>query len=188
MTNYAKIKNFDVANTAGISVSVFFSGCDKQPKCKGCFNSDIWNYEVGEKFTDETIEDIINKLSNPHIKSLALLGGDPMADKNVEDVLKLVEKVKSEFPDKKIWLWTWRKYESLLILIRGIGTMGLDGKIHPFPDNVRNSILHYIDVLVDGEFIEEQRDLTLVHKGSKNQRIINVPESLKQRNVVLYED
>lgn len=188
MSNYAKIKNFDIANGEGISVSVFFSGCDKQPKCKGCFNSDIWNYEVGEKFTDETIEDIINKLSNPHIKSLALLGGEPMADKNVEDVLKLVKKVKSEFPNKKIWLWTWRKYESLLIQIRGIGTMGLDGKIHPFPDNVRNSILHYIDVLVDGRFIEKEKDLTLKWRGSKNQRIIDVQQSLAQKKVVLYDE
>lgn len=189
MSNYLKIEKFSLNNGVGIGATIFFSGCDKEPKCKGCFNSEAWSFNAGQPFTQETIDEIISLLANPHINHLSLLGGEPLADKNVYAVQKLVNEVKQVYPEKKIWLWTWRTWEEILKepLIRGL-LVDEFGALNGYPPNVRHSIVKKVDILVDGQFIEKQKDLTLAFKGSSNQRVINVQESLKQCKVVLYED
>ena len=189
MSNYLKIKNYDIANGDGIGVSIFFSGCDKEPKCKGCFNSEAWPFEVGKKFNQDTIEYILELLNNSHINHLSILGGEPLADKNELDVLTLVKKVKEHFPNKKIWLWTWRSFESLLISQYNMKIVGIDEFNHPeiIESRSPHEILKYIDVLVDGPFIEEEKDLKLKWKGSKNQRVIDVKKSLEKNKIELFE-
>lgn len=172
MANYMKIKNWDVANGEGLGVSVFFSGCDKKPKCKGCFNSEAWNPAAGEPFDNDVSKKIFEMMSNEHINHLSLLGGEPLAECNYMTVALLVSRAKRWFPNKKIWLWTWRRWEDLM-----------------FNENpIYKSILENIDVLVDGEFKLGMRDLTLKWRGSSNQRVINVQESLKRNEIILYEN
>lgn len=171
MANYAKIKHWDIANGEGIGVSVYFSGCDKEPKCKGCFNSEIWDFNTGKPFqyTDKKL--VVDMLDSPYVSHLAILGGEPLAYKNMIDVFDLCRWVKNKYGDsKKIWLWTHYKWEDLLHM--GIPEV---------------STLTLVDVLVDGEYIEKQRDLTLKWRGSRNQRVIDVQKSLMEGRVVLYE-
>jgi anaerobic ribonucleoside-triphosphate reductase activating protein len=167
MCNYAKIKNWDVANGEGLGVSVYFSGCDKEPKCKGCFNSEIWDYDVGQPFTKDTTYEVLDMVKNPHINHLSILGGEPLAAKNISKVSYLCQKVKTYYADKKVWLWTHYKWEDLIK--------------EPF---ILHYVLPYVDVLVDGEYIESKRDLRLKWRGSYNQRVIDVPLSLKHKVVV----
>lgn len=174
MSNYAKIKNYDIANGDGIGVSIFFSGCDAEPKCKGCFNSDIWSQNVGQQFTNDTIDKILDMMNNKHICRLSVIGGDPLANYNIESTIKLVQCVKEKYPNKKVWLWTWRRWETF--------------DVNNFPQNYRyHYLLKYIDVLIDGRFVKEEKDLTLKWCGSKNQRVIDVQESLKQNKIVKYD-
>lgn len=170
MAKYMKIKNFDIANGEGIGISIFFSGCDKEPKCKGCFNSESWSFDAGKPFTKEVRWELLNLLDNPHISHLSILGGEPLAKNNIDDVSYLCHKVKSVFPNKKIWVWTHYTWEELM------------------NDELNYYLLKDIDVLVDGQYIEDQRDLTLKWRGSRNQRVINVQQSLKQNKVILYEN
>ena len=169
MANYAKIKKFDTANGEGLGVTVFFSGCDKEPKCKGCFNREAWDYNAGEPFTNDTIQEVLDMVSNPHIDHLAILGGEPLAENNIRAVGLLCYKIKSYYPDKKIWLWTHYKWEELIK-----------------NELISTCILPYVNVLIDGEYIEEQRDLTLKWRGSKNQRVIDSRKSLEVGSAVLH--
>ena len=179
MSNYAKIKNFDIANGEGIGVTIFFSGCSMSPHCKGCFNSELWDFDYGQEFTDGTIKEILNMLSNPHINHLSILGGDGLEPENIIATYRLVRNVKSQFPDKKIWLWTGRTIEELISEI-----IKKNGTIYT---TYLCLVLQSIDILIDGRFIEEQKDLTLKWCGSRNQRVIDMQESLKQHKLVLYE-
>ena len=170
VANYMKIKNWDVANGEGLGVSIFFAGCDKVPKCKGCFNSESWDFNAGQKYTKDTVVEVLDMVCNPHINHLSILGGEPLAECNVTTVSRLCSKVKTYYSDKKIWLWTHYKWEELIE-----------------DEFVQKCILPYIDVLVDGEYIEEERDLTLKWRGSHNQRVIDVRKSLEKGMVVLYD-
>ena len=169
MANYVKIKNFDVANGEGLGVSVYFAGCDKEPKCKGCFNCGAWSFDAGEPFTKDIMCEILDKISNPHIDHLAILGGEPLAEKNIAAVNNLCYAIKLYYPNKKIWLWTHYTWEELIE-----------------ESFVHCNIFPNVDVLVDGEYIEEQRDLTLKWRGSKNQRVIDVQESRYKLDPTLY--
>lgn len=146
--NYIGLNKYDTANGEGIRVSLFVSGCTLY--CKGCFNKESWNFKVGKEFTKSVKEEIINELKKPYIKGFSLLGGDPLEPKLHDDVLDLVKSIKMEIPNKDIWLWTGRLYE----------------------DEKDNEILKYIDVLIDGPFIQELADKNLQYRGSSNQRII----------------
>lgn len=169
MANYMKIKNWDTANGEGLGVSIFFSGCDKVPKCKGCFNKESWDFYNGNLFTNDTIVEVLDMMFNPHIDHLAILGGEPLADCNVVAVSRLCSQIKIAYPNKKIWLWTHYTWEEII------------------EDNYTTCLIFpYIDVLVDGEYIEEQRDLTLKWRGSKNQRVIDVQKSLYKVDPILY--
>lgn len=155
---YGKINKTDIANGSGVRVSLFVSGCRNH--CKGCFNSETWAFDYGEAFTLRTIDEILETLDKPYISGLSILGGDPIERENVSEVVTLCHLVKLLYPDKSIWLWTGYYYEELLLR--------------------EPEILEYVDVIVDGPFKENLKDISLVWRGSSNQRIINVKESLEK--------
>ena len=167
---YANIKYFDVANGEGIRTSLFVSGCTHH--CKGCFNEVAWDFQYGQDFTEEVENKIIDSLKPYYIAGLTLLGGEPMEKANQKGLVNLVKKVKQIYPEKTIWCFTGYLFEDLL-----------DGGKQR--TEYTEQLLNNIDVIVDGKFIEELKDLTLKFKGSSNQRTINVPESLKQNKIVL---
>ena len=155
--NYMVIKKLDIANGPGCRVSLFVSGCDR--KCEECFNPESWNPNNGEKFTEETKQEIIDALSNPYIEGFSILGGDPFFPDNREDVLGLLEDIRKVYPLKSIWVWTGYKYEDLI------------------EDDICSEIIHNIDFLVDGEFKIKLKDLKLQFCGSINQRVIDLHAS-----------
>lgn len=175
MSNYMNIKNFDIANGEGIRTSIFFSGCHF--KCKGCFNKEAWNFENGNFFNANVYENEIKPTITEHISGISILGGEPLHDKNIPAVAALIRWFKNDFPDKNVWLWTGYTYEEL---VEQLGWNRIRAK------NVEE-VLNNIDILVDGQFIEEQRDLTLTWRGSSNQRVINVQKSLKEGKTVIYK-
>ena len=175
--NYAGIKKTDVANGPGIRVSLFVSGCTHG--CKGCFNREAWDFGYGQEYTRETEEEILDCLGQGHIRGLSILGGEPMEPQNRGTVLGLVKKVRQRCPGKDIWCYTGYDYERDLQQWRGQeSAAGTDG-----PGEVAE-LLSLLDVLVDGEFEEEQKNLRLAFRGSENQRIIDVRESLRQGRTV----
>lgn len=153
--NYRQIRRIDISNGPGIRVSLFVSGCTL--RCKGCFNSELWDFASGQPFTDKEIELICNELSKSHIRGLSILGGEPLD--NAKGLIPLVEVVKSKFGDSKdIWLYTGYVIDSF------------------DSDSIQAKLISMCDVVVDGPFIEELKDSSLIFRGSSNQRIINVKE------------
>lgn len=159
--NYGKIKTVDIANGPGVRVSLFVSGC--RNRCKGCFNPETWSFDFGEPYTLWTGEEILDALNPRYIAGLSILGGDPFEPENIETVTDLCQMVKKFFPNKTIWIYTGYLYEDLKDL----------------------PIMEYIDVLVDGPFIEAEKDLRLAFRGSRNQRIIDVQASRSSGSVTL---
>lgn len=146
---YAQIRRMDISNGPGIRVSIFVQGCEFH--CKGCFNSSTWDFNGGKEFTNETM-DYLFSLVNIHTAGLSVLGGEPLNPKNVETVLEICRKFKELFPGKSVWLWTGYRLENL--------------------DESQKEVLKWVDVLVDGQFIEEFKDFRLKYCGSNNQRVI----------------
>lgn len=171
--NYAAIKNCDIANGPGVRVSLFVSGCTH--RCKGCFNEVAWDFHYGEPFTQQTIDQILEMLAPEHIQGLTLLGGEPFDPRNQQDVVLLLRQVKRKFPDKTIWAFTGYLFDEILSWCSG-------------PQKVTREYLEHLDVLVDGPFVEAKKNLSLRFRGSENQRIIDVPRSLAEDRVVLWED
>ncbi len=171
--NYADIKRVDVANGEGVRVSVFVSGCNHH--CKGCFNQCAWDFNYGNEFTEKEEEEVIDDLNHDYISGLTLLGGEPLEPINQEGLLPLVKKVKEKFPDKKIWCYTGFDFEKDVV-----GKMAKES-------NTTKELLKYIDVLVDGKFEEDKKDLKLRFRGSSNQRILDVKESLKENKPIEYK-
>lgn len=170
--NYADIKQYDVANGPGIRISLFVSGCNHH--CKGCFNEEAWDFNYGKPFTDETIDTIIEYLNNPHIAGLTLLGGEPMEPVNQKALLPLVKRVKDTYPDKSIWCFTGFRFDDDIL-----------GKMYDTVPETKELLARF-DVMVDGKFIEELKSVSLVFKGSSNQRTIMVQESLQKGEIVLW--
>lgn len=155
---YGRIKKTDIANGPGVRVSLFVSGCRNH--CKGCFQPETWDFNYGEEYDGvNTANDIVKALTPDYISGLSILGGDPMEPENIDEVTSLCYIVKLLFPNKTIWLYTGYTWEDIRIR---------------YPE-----ILNYIDVLVDGPFIEDLKDISLAFRGSSNQRIIDVPATLK---------
>ena len=171
--NYADIKRYDVANGPGVRVSVFVSGCTH--RCPGCFNEEAWDFNFGKPFTQETIDYIIDLLKPDFYKVITFRGGEPLEHVNQQGLLPLARKIREVYPEKSIWCFTGYDFEKDVL-----GRM-----INEWPET--KELLSYIDVLVDGEFIEAQKDLSLVFKGSANQRHILVQESMKSGSLVLWE-
>lgn len=171
--NYLEIKKYDIANGPGVRITLFVSGCTHH--CKGCFNPESWDFKAGVPFTDETIDEIIEDLKPEYIKGLTLLGGEPFEPANQKALLPLVKKVKDVYPNKDIWAFSGYLYDKQI--------MDVMAEKYDFT----KEFISYIDVLVDGEFHEEEKDLSIVYRGSRNQRIIDVPKSLASKKVVLHE-
>lgn len=180
--NYATIKKTDVANGPGIRVSLFVSGCTHA--CKGCFNSEAWDFAYGQEFTAETEEEILKALEPPYIRGFSVLGGEPMEPKNREMVCRLLERVRAAWPEKDIWCYTGFDYEKDLLRWEREERESRDAEAGlPRPRTV-GRMLSLIDVLVDGEFIEEKKNLRLAFRGSENQRLIDVKRSRAEGRVV----
>lgn len=161
--NYGEIKKTDIANGEGVRVSLFVSGCNIH--CKGCFNSMTWDFEYGKKFTVETEEEILDALSKDFISGLTVLGGEPFEECNQRVLAPFLQRVKSVYPEKNIWCYSGYIYEKDIL--------PESGKRH-FEHT--DEMLKCIDVLVDGPFIEEQKDIYLTFRGSRNQRILRLSE------------
>ena len=171
--NYADIKQFDAANGPGVRVSVFVSGCTHQ--CPGCFNEEAWDFNYGKPFTEETIEEVLGYLSASYYQGLTLLGGEPFERSNQQGLLPLLRRVRAEYPDKSIWCFSGYDFEKDIM-----------GRMYQeWPET--KEMLSYIDVLVDGEFVEALKNMNLFFKGSSNQRTIMVQESIAAGEVVLWE-
>ncbi len=167
--NYSAIKNYDIANGLGVRVTLFVSGCTHH--CEGCFNEETWSFSSGKPFTKETEDEIIKLLSPDYIKGLTLLGGEPMEKVNQAALYPFVKRVKETYPDKNIWCYSGYTLDEIT-----------KGRAHT---DVTDALLGFIDVLVDGEFKKELYSVALKFRGSSNQRVIDLKETLKQGKTVL---
>ena len=172
--NYAEIKNCDIANGPGVRVTLFVSGCTH--KCPGCFNEVAWDFDYGQPFTQETIDKILDMMKPSYIKGLTLLGGEPFEPQNQLAIVDLLRQIKRKYPQKSIWAFSGYLFDKDI----------LPGKLGD--PAITREYLSYLDVLVDGPFIQAKKDLTLRFRGSSNQRLIDVPASLKEQRVVLWQD
>ena len=172
--NYATIKPFDVANGPGVRVSLFVSGCTH--RCKGCFNEEAWDFNYGERFTEKQESEIIGLLAPDYIKGFSLLGGEPFEPENQKGLYEFLERVKKAYPEKTVWCYTGYDFEADL----------LSGKVGDW--HITKKMLSCIDVLVDGEFVEELKNPSLRFKGSENQRIIKVKESTEKDEIVFWDN
>lgn len=169
--NYANIKYNDIANGEGVRTSLFVSGCTHH--CPHCFNPETWDFNYGNELTEEVENKILESLKPNHINGLTLLGGEPMEPANQKGLLSLVKKVKELLPNKTIWCYTGYLFDEELLKTSRARC--------PWTDE----LLSYIDILVDGEFKIDFKDITLRFKGSSNQRIIDVKKSLAEHKVIL---
>ena len=183
--NYGEIKTNDVANGPGVRLSLFVSGCRNH--CKGCFNPETWDFNYGEVFSVDTLDNIIKELGKPQYQGLTILGGDPLEPENIICVANICDEFKKAYPNKDIWLYTGYTIEERYKYLKEMaeldsynGWLRLQGLIYILRD--------YVDVVVDGPFIEEQKNLSLKFRGSKNQRIIDMNKTRKEKEVVLWEE
>lgn len=170
--NYAEIKKTDIANGEGVRVSLFVSGCRRH--CKNCFNKVTWDFSYGKPFTQDVQNELLEALAPDYIAGLTLLGGDPMEPENQRALLPFVRRVREDLPQKTIWCYTGYTYR--------------DGAIEEERANceVTRQFISLLDVLVDGRFVEELKDIRLVFRGSSNQRVIDIKRSIESGSVVLY--
>ena len=159
---YSVIRKMDISNGPGVRVSVFMQGCAFH--CKNCFNPETWDFKGGKKFTDDTVNEVLDLCSQGHIKGLSILGGEPMHPNNIDATTKLAKAFKEKYPDKNLWIWSGFLFDK-----------DLKGK----------EVLNYVDVLVDGTYKDELHDPTLKWRGSSNQRVIDVQKSLKEKKLIL---
>lgn len=183
---YAQIRSMDISNGEGVGVSLFVQGCPFQ--CKNCFNSDTWDFNGGKEWTEEIKDKFMKLIDRPYIKRVSFLGGECLADQNLDEVLKLVKQIRNSYPDKTIWLYTGFEWNSLMSKICQPTFPDKDFERIIEIHKKRKEIISNVDVLVDGEYIDEQKDLSLKFRGSKNQRVIDVKQSLAQNKVILYCD
>jgi anaerobic ribonucleoside-triphosphate reductase activating protein len=160
---YNKIRKMDISNGPGVRVSIFVQGCSFN--CKNCFNPETHDFNKGKEFTYDTINKLLELSDKEYINGLSILGGEPLHEFNILGTIKLAKAFKEKFPDKTIWVWTGFLFENV----------------------INKDIFKYIDVLVDGRFEEEHKDIRLKYCGSTNQRVIDIQQSLKKNKVILYE-
>ncbi len=170
--NYGEIKNFDIANGEGVRVSLFVSGCTHH--CKNCFNPETWSFDFGKPFTREVEDLILKELAPDYINGLSLLGGEPFEPQNQAALLPFLRRVREKYPDKNIWCYTGYLFDKELL-----------GESRARCEST-DEMLSLIDVLVDGEFVQELYNISLQFRGSSNQRIIDVKKSLESGKVVEY--
>ena len=210
---YAQIRSMDISNGEGVGVSLFVQGCDRH--CFNCFNSETWNFNGGKEWTEETKNKFMELIDRPYIRRISILGGEPLAEQNLDGVLSLINEIREKypisqdpnsenigkskvledenskeirisFPEKSIWLYTGYDFDLL-------NSKYNEYKYTPFAANAdewltRWEIISNVNVLVDGEYIDEQKELSLKFRGSKNQRVIDIKQSLAQNKMILYCD
>lgn len=163
--NYTLIRSIDIANGEGIGTALFVSGCPFH--CEGCFNPETWDYGYGKEFTQKTLISLIEATDKPYISRISILGGEPLAPVNLETVSLIIENLKKRFPKKRIWIYSGYTYESL--------------------NKNQLRVISKADILVDGQFIKEKKDLNLKFRGSSNQRIIDIQQTIKKSRLTLWE-
>lgn len=171
--HYGKIKKYDIANGEGVRVTLFVSGCTHH--CKGCFNSETWDFSYGNLFDEAVQQEILTALSPSYIDGLTLLGGEPFEPENQRALVSLLREVRTQFPDKNIWCYTGYNLEADLLSESRARCECTD------------KMLSMLDVLVDGEFIEEEKNIRLSFRGSANQRIIDVQQTLALGQIVWWK-
>ena len=172
--NYATIKPVDIANGPGVRVSLFVSGCTH--RCKGCFNEEAWDFQFGKPFTQEVQEQLLSSLDHDYIEGLTLLGGEPMEPSNQEALLPFIRAVRERLPQKTIWCFTGYDFEKDIL-----------GRMME-ASSVTRELIPLFDVMVDGKFVAEKRNLSLKFRGSENQRVLNVKKSLEEGRGVWMEE
>ena len=170
---YASMRNLDISNGENIGVSLFVQGCHFH--CNNCFNSETWDFEGGYSWTEKSIKDFLNLVNRSYIKRVSILGGEPLTSRNVEEIFHLISTIRKLFPTKTIWLYTGFTWEQIMNPTN-------------FDDILRKETVSQCDVVVDGEYIDELRDITLKWRGSSNQRVIDVKKSIEKGEVVLWSD
>lgn len=164
---YALIRKMDISNGPGVGVSLFVQGCHLH--CKGCFNSTAWDFNGGKEWNDDVKQKFLELASRPYIKRISILGGEPLSPENSYDIYELIVEIKDKLPDKVIWLYTGYLFE------------------YAINNQSNRKILELCDVVVDDRYVEELKDIGLPWRGSSNQRVIDVQETLKQNKIVLYD-
>ena len=162
---YNIVRKMDISNGPGVRVSVFMQGCEFH--CKNCFNPETWNFENGKDFTQGTIDEVLDLCNQDYIKGLSILGGEPMHPKNIDGTTKLAKAFKEKYPNKNLWVWSGFKFDE---------------------DLKDKDVMKYVDVLVDGRYVDEMHNPSLKWRGSSNQRVIDVQKSLENKKVVLIEN
>ncbi len=162
---YNKIRKMDISNGPGVRVSIFMQGCSFH--CKNCFNPETWDFKSGNEFTDETINKVLDLADKDYIVGLSILGGEPMHPNNIKATTRLAKAFKEKYPNKTIWVWSGFLFDR---------------------DLKDKEVLNYVDVLVDGQYVDELHNFTLKWRGSSNQRVIDVKQSLKNDKVVLLDE
>lgn len=170
--NYGAIKKCDIANGVGVRTVLFVSGCTHH--CKGCFQPETWNFDYGERYTKETEDEIIESLRPDYVDGITLLGGEPFEPENQRELVKLLWRIKKELPQKTVWSFSGFTYEELTGDSRAVC-------------EVTNEMLSMLDVLVDGEFVEAKRNISLRFRGSENQRLIDMNKTRKEGKIVLWD-
>lgn len=170
--NYGAIKKCDIANGVGVRTVLFVSGCTHH--CKGCFQPETWSFDYGESYTKETEDEIIESLRPDYVDGITLLGGEPFEPENQRELVKLLRRIKKELPKKTVWSFSGYTYEELTGDSRAVC-------------EVTNEMLSMLDVLVDGEFIEAKRNISLRFRGSENQRLIDMNKTRKEGKIVLWD-
>jgi len=165
---YAKIRSMDISNGEGIGISLFTQGCHFH--CKNCFNTQAWDFDGGKAWSEEVKNDFVRLAANPHIKRISLLGGEPLAIENLDGVLDLVNEIRLSYPQKNIWLYSGFTWD----------------EVFNGDNEIRKEIISKCDVMIDGRYVDELRDISLKWKGSTNQNVIDIQESIKQERLVLY--
>ena len=173
---YAQIRELDISNGEGVGVALFVQGC--RFACKNCFNPETWDFKGGKEWTPEVEDKFIELASRPYIKRLSILGGEPLADENLDGVLHLVNRFRLSFPNKSIWIYSGYRWSEIFN----------DGVYltKDCPGWKRREIIKKCNILVDGRYIDSQRDISLPYRGSKNQRVIDCQQSLQQNKIILY--
>ena len=170
--NYGAIKKCDIANGVGVRTVLFVSGCTHH--CKGCFQPETWNFDYGERYTKETEDEIIESLRPDYVDGITLLGGEPFEPENQRELVKLLRRIKKELPQKTVWSFSGYTYEELTCDSRAVC-------------EVTKEMLSMLDVLVDGEFVEAKRNISLRFRGSENQRLIDMNKTRKEGKIVLWD-
>lgn len=184
----AQVRNLDVSNGEGVGISLFVQGCPFH--CYNCFNPETWDFEGGKEWTEEVENEFLELAKRPYIKRISILGGEPLAEENLDGVLNLVNKIRLLCPEKTIWLYsgyTWEiifDYETPQNLMKRPN----DEILYDYHMFKRKQIISKCDVLVDGRYVDSERDITLKWRGSKNQRCIDTRKSLEHKKVVLWCD